>query len=211
MNERVVVVDYGMGNIWSIRSALFHLGVEPLISNDPDIVASAEALILPGVGSFRKAMKVLNSSGLAEALAEAVLIHRRKILGICLGMQLLAQQGTEDGITDGLGLLPLSVDRFTPKDVGMLKVPHIGFNVVKVPTQTHLFEGLSSLPHFYFVHSYYLACCDLPGKAAICHYGIDFLAAYEYENIFATQFHPEKSQSNGLKLLSNFLKAKVDA
>lgn len=206
MADRVVIVDYGMGNIWSVRSALSYLGVEPIVSGDPATVASADTLILPGVGSFRKAMEALKTRGLADALAVAVLGRRRKIMGICLGMQLFAERGTEDGMCDGLGFFAGSVERFASEEVGGLKVPHIGFNHVTPPTQSQLFRGLSSPADFYFVHSYRLLSADLPGHKALCRYGVEFLAAYECENIFATQFHPEKSQTNGLKLLSNFIK-----
>lgn len=207
MNKPVVVVDYGMGNLWSVRSALCRLNVQPILTGDPAIVSAADTLILPGVGSFRKAMVALKTSGLADALSEAVLNKRRKILGICLGMQLLAQTGTEDGISNGLGFIETRVDRFSTNEVNLLKVPHIGFNQVIPTGQSQLFRELPSLLNFYFVHSYRIIPANLPGYKSICNYGVDFLAAYEYENIYATQFHPEKSQSNGLKLLYNFLKA----
>jgi len=207
MTHKVVIVDYGMGNIWSVCSALSRLDVQPTITDDPAIVASADFLILPGVGSFFRAMNTLNTSGLADALKEAVLHKQRNILGICLGMQLLANQGTEDGLCDGLSFIPVSVDRFSRCDLGTLKVPHIGFNLVHPSSQTLLFRGFSSPAYFYFVHSYRLLPSGLPGNKSLCHYGVDFLAAYEHDNIFATQFHPEKSQSNGVKLLSNFLNA----
>lgn len=207
MTMRIVIVDYGMGNIWSVRSALGYLGAESIVSGDPAVVSSADALLLPGVGSFRKAMGSLKTQGLADALAEAVLGKQRKILGICLGMQLLAEKGTEDGVCSGLDFFSGVVDRFSSSDVGVLKVPHIGFNQVTPTKQSQLFKGIASPADFYFVHSYRLLPDNLPGEKAICHYGGGFLAAYEHENIFATQFHPEKSQTNGLKLLTNFLKA----
>jgi glutamine amidotransferase len=207
MADLVVIVDYGMGNIWSAHSALSYLGAEPIVSGDPATVAAADALILPGVGSFRKAMEALKAKGLADALADVVLGKRRKIMGICLGMQLFSQRSTEDGMCEGLGFLECSVDRFAPEEVGALKVPHVGFNHVTPPVQSHLFRGISSPADFYFVHSYRLLPAELPGQKALCRYGVEFLAAYEHENIFATQFHPEKSQTNGLKLLSNFIKA----
>tara|TARA_X000000950_G_scaffold274117_1_gene358714 strand:- start:41 stop:661 length:621 start_codon:yes stop_codon:yes gene_type:complete len=206
MSINLVIVDYGMGNIWSVRSALSRLGVQPVVSGDPSTVASADALILPGVGSFRKAMLALNANRLTDVITDVVLNKRRKILGICLGMQLLAQTGSEDGRSDGLGFLSASADRFSRDELGSLKVPHIGFNKVVPPSDTQLFKGLSS-SYFYFVHSYRLLPTHLQGSSTVCNYGINFLAAYEHENIFATQFHPEKSQTNGLRLLFNFLKA----
>lgn len=205
MLVRPVIVDYGMGNLWSVYSALRYLGAEPLISGDPAVVASADVLILPGVGSFNKAMRELNTKGLADALREAVISCQRKILGICLGMQLLAEMGNEDGTCGGLGLIPGNVERFTPNELQGGKLPHIGFNQVIAESQCRLFEGIPIGADFYFVHSYRLLAEGHPGKHGLCTYGIDFLAAIEHENIFATQFHPEKSQTNGLQLLSNFL------
>jgi glutamine amidotransferase len=205
MNVRVTIVDYGIGNLWSVRSALRYLGHDSVVSSTPSEVAQADALILPGVGSFRKAMLALRSSQLDEAILEAVTGKHRKILGICLGMQLLAMRGTEDGETAGLGLISTDVERFDSEAMGRLKVPHIGFNKVCSEDQSVLFQGIASSADFYFVHSYRLLADGLSGRHGFCHYGQDFLAAYEHENIFATQFHPEKSQTNGLKLLKNFL------
>jgi imidazole glycerol-phosphate synthase subunit HisH len=205
MGVRITVVDYGIGNLWSVCSALRYLGYEAVVSSAPVDVARADTLILPGVGSFRKAMEALRASKMDEAILEAVSGKKRKILGICLGMQLLASRGTEDGETAGLGFIPAAVERFDPAELGALKVPHIGFNHVRNESASSFFQGIASPSDFYFVHSYRLLADGLPGYHGICHYGQDFLAAYEHENIFAAQFHPEKSQTNGLRLLSNFL------
>jgi len=205
MAADIVLIDYGMGNLWSVGSALNYLGCQSTISGDPGRVARADALILPGVGSFRQAMEVLRTSGLADAITDAVLGRQRKILGICLGMQLFAESGSEDGFSQGLGFIPGGVDRFARDQLGTLKVPHIGFNRVVASDQSRLFQGLVGPTDFYFVHSYRLLPTNLPGQSATCHYGVDFLAAYDDENIFATQFHPEKSQTNGLLVLKNFL------
>jgi glutamine amidotransferase len=205
VSAQPVIVDYGMGNLWSVYSALRYLGAFPIVSGDPDVVAGASTLILPGVGSFNKAMQALNSSGLADALRDAVLVRQRKLLGICLGMQLLAERGDEDGVCSGLGFIPGAVERFTRGELQEVKLPHIGFNRVNADAKSRLFKGLMNNSDFYFVHSYRLIANGLPGKHGLCTYGIDFLAAIEHENIFATQFHPEKSQTNGLQLLSNFL------
>ena len=202
---KITVIDYGMGNLWSVLSALRYLGSNPLISIDPDEIIHADALLLPGVGSFRQAMASLQKKGLDQAIVEAVHSKGTKILGICLGMQLLAASSTEDGNTIGLGLIPAEVDKFTIKEVGTKKVPHIGFDVVQSGSDSTLFKGLKNAADFYFVHSYRLLPAALNGNCAICNYGVDFLAAYERDNIFATQFHPEKSQTNGLILLKNFL------
>jgi len=203
--ERIVIIDYGIGNLWSVRSALKFLGANAFVSNHPDEVQTADALILPGVGSFRLAMLALHERGLAVAINEAVQVRQRKILGICLGFQLLAASSTEDGYTEGLGLIPGSIERFTSAELQGNKSPHIGFNRVDMPSVEGLFKGFGEAAEFYFVHSFRLLQDGLPAKGAICRYGTDFVAAYQDGNVCGTQFHPEKSQTNGLRLLNNFL------
>jgi glutamine amidotransferase len=206
MSKRnITVIDYGMGNLWSVLSALRYLGCNPSISGDPSEIAAAEALLLPGVGSFRKAMLALKQHELDEAIIEAVQVKGCNILGICLGMQLMGTGSSEDGDTVGLGLIPTAVDKFVPNEIGVNKVPHIGFDLVSSHPDARLFQGLTNADDFYFVHSYRMLPAGLNGRLATCAYGTDFLAAYEKDNIFATQFHPEKSQTNGLMLLRNFL------
>lgn len=205
MNARITVIDYGMGNIWSVLSALRYLGCNPIVSSDPNEIIRAESLVLPGVGSFRKAMDTLRQTGLDQAILDAVQIKGIKILGICLGMQLMGSRGTEDGDTQGLGLIPKTADMFTTQEISANKIPHIGFDLVHSSPDARLFQGLPDAADFYFVHSYRMLADGLSGKAATCTYGTEFLAAYEQDNIYATQFHPEKSQSNGLVLLKNFL------
>lgn len=205
IKRQITVIDYGMGNLWSVLSALRYLGCTPTISGDPDEIANADALLLPGVGSFRKAMGALKQKGLDQSIIEAVHTKGSKILGICLGMQLMGSSSTEDGDALGLGLIPNSVDKFIPQEIGANKIPHIGFDLVCSQPDSRLFRGLPHAADFYFVHSYRMLPVGLSGKPAICNYGTEFLAAYEKDNIFATQFHPEKSQTNGLILLRNFL------
>jgi glutamine amidotransferase len=205
MDARVTVVDYGMGNLWSVVSAVKYLGGQATLSSDPNEVVRARTLILPGVGSFRLAMEALTTTGLAQAMVEAVTRGGSRMLGICLGMQLMGLDSTEDGQTAGLGLIPARVDRFSSEEVGTHKVPHIGFNAVQAPYAGGLFRGIPEGSDFYFVQSYRLLPQGLSGHAATCSYGIDFLAAYEDDRVAATQFHPEKSQTNGLALLRNFL------
>lgn len=206
MQPTVTIVDYGMGNLGSVRNALEYLGADCSVSDDPAAVAGAEALILPGVGSFRQAALALRQQGLDDAIREAVYTHQRSILGICLGMQLLGTRSSEDGETEGLGFIPTGVDRFSDAETSGLKVPHIGFNTVVSESNSTLFVGLAPATDFYFVHSFRMLPGGLPGLAATCSYGTDFLAAYEHEGICATQFHPEKSQTSGLRLLHNFLR-----
>lgn len=200
----VTIVDYGMGNLWSVVSALRFLGSETLVSDDPHVVCAAPVLVLPGVGSFRRAMAALDGRGLSDALREAVLERGAKLLGICLGMQLLAERGSEDGISAGLGLVPGQVERF---EVAGIKVPHIGFNSVGHAAGSRLFAGVDNPADFYFVHSFRLSERSGPGLYASTTHGEEFVSAYEHDNVFGTQFHPEKSQTNGLRLLSNFLRA----
>jgi imidazole glycerol-phosphate synthase subunit HisH len=203
--SNVTVIDYGMGNLWSVLSALRYLGCSPIVSSDPNEITRAESLVLPGVGSFRKAMNTLRQTGLDQAILDVVQNKGIKILGICLGMQLMGSRGTEDGDTQGLGLISKAVDMFTTQEIGANKIPHIGFDLVHSTPDARLFQGLQQAADFYFVHSYRMLPVGLSGKPATCNYGAEFLAAYEQDNIFATQFHPEKSQSNGLVLLKNFL------
>jgi glutamine amidotransferase len=204
-NSNITVVDYGMGNLWSVLSALRYLGCNPTASSDPDEITRADSLLLPGVGSFRKAMIALQQKGLDQAIVEAVQVKGSKILGICLGMQLMGISSSEDGDTLGLGFIKSTVDKFTLAEIGANKLPHIGFDSVRSQSSGHLFKGLQNTADFYFVHSYRMLPMELAGIPATCRYGVEFLAAYEQDNIFATQFHPEKSQTNGLILLKNFL------
>jgi glutamine amidotransferase len=203
----VVIIDYGMGNLWSVMSALKYLDCDVIVSSDPAVVEKAETLLLPGVGSFRKAMQSLERLHLDVAILESVQRKGNKILGICLGMQLLGSESSEDGETLGLNLIPTPVEEFSKREIGEKKVPHIGFDQVTSSADSKLFEGLPKSPDFYFVHSYRMLPINLEGITSTCEYGVEFLAAYESKNVFATQFHPEKSQTNGLILLRNFLAA----
>lgn len=205
MNDYVAVVDYGMGNIWSVISAINYLGGEADLVSNPQEIAESDYIILPGVGSFRKAMQVLKMKGIDKAINSAVHENQSKILGICLGMQLLGSSSTEDGETEGLGLVPNRIEHFTDEELLDNKVPHVGFNAVHFSDQTGLFKDLAEYSDFYFTHSYRMLDEDNAGRIATCSYGVDFLAAFEVDNICGAQFHPEKSQANGLKMIRNFL------
>ena len=207
--KKTTIIDYGMGNIWSVLGAFRYLGNEAEVTNDPVRVSKADCLILPGVGSFRAGMDKIRQAGLDKAIVEAVKSRGIKILGICLGMQLLGVHGTEDGETPGLGLIPNRVEKFMPTETGNKKIPHIGFNSTHFSERNGLFSNFSSEVDFYYVHSYRMLSNGLPAKIATCSYGIEFLAAFQLENICGTQFHPEKSQTNGLILLKNFLELQV--
>jgi len=207
LSLKVTIVDYGMGNIYSVINAIEFLGKNSILSSSANDILKADVIILPGVGSFGRAIKALKNSGLNEAISEFVLIKKRKILGICLGMQLLAESSEEGGFHDGLGFIKTSVNRFN-EGINK-KIPHIGFNEVAIPDEPNrLLSGIKNNSDFYFVHSYRLSDREIVGTKFLCNYGGEkFIAAYEHENIFATQFHPEKSQTNGLYLINNFLKA----
>jgi glutamine amidotransferase len=205
--QKVTVIDYGMGNIWSVTSALKHLNCETIVTSDALEIKKAKLLILPGVGSFKKAMNAIRELKLEDSILESAVDRKVKFLGICLGMQLMGIDSTEDGNTKGLSLIPSRVDKFSLSEVANRKIPHVGFDQVKCDSDSILFKGISGNKDFYFVHSYRMLPTDSASTIATCDYGINFLAAYESDNLFATQFHPEKSQTNGLKLIDNFLKA----
>ncbi len=202
--KKVVIVNYGMGNIHSVQSAIKYLGYRSEYTNDPRDIINADKIILPGVGSFRIAMENISKSNIDLSLRDAVLSKQIPILGICLGMQLLGSSSTEDGITEGLGFFPGIVERFTSNSISNLKVPHVGFNNINLPNNSKLYNNIPESPDFYFVHSYKMKT-NINEGVAICNYGEDFVASFEFDNIYGTQFHPEKSQKNGLNLLSNFI------
>lgn len=198
----LVIVDYGMGNIYSVQSALTYLGIESVYTNDATTILDAHHILLPGVGSYHVAMKNMQSQGLDEILKEAVITRRIPILGICLGMQLLGKSSSEDGYTEGLGFFNGKCEKFAASPE--LKVPHVGFNDVEIPEGSKLYTDLENHSDFYFVHSYRMTTEETTG-VALCDYGERFVASFEAGNVMGTQFHPEKSQRNGLTLLKNFV------
>lgn len=200
-----MIVDYGMGNLYSVLNAIKYLNYSVIISNKPAELIKADSIILPGVGSFKKAMDVLNKKGLSDALKESVLEKKKNILGICLGMQLFASKGDEEGPSEGLGFIDGEVKKIKISSKDSIKLPHIGFNEVNFNKNAILGKNLNVESDFYFVHSFHLIPSQENLLQSKCFYGSDLLAACEYKNIFATQFHPEKSQANGLQVLKNFL------
>ena len=196
----IAIIDYDAGNLKSVEKALQFLGVEVKITSDADEILGADKIILPGVGAFGDAMEKLNKSGLSEVIREAV---KRKIplLGICLGLQLLFEASEESPGVDGLSVLKGKITRIPDKEG--FKVPHIGWNSLKINRESRLFAGIPEDSYVYFVHSYYLAA-EEPIVAATTDYVVEIHAAVEKENVFACQFHPEKSGDIGLKLLKNF-------
>ena len=202
----IVIIDYGMGNLFSIQSAIRYLGAESIIASDKNTIINADGIILPGVGSFYQAMENLHTSGLVAILRDTVITKQIPILGICLGMQLMGASSTEDGFSEGLRLIDCPVERFDDGKSEGLKIPHVGFNTVSVMQKSKLFMGLDAQVDFYFTHSYRMKYTDQSYVAGICLHGESFIAAFEMEHICGTQFHPEKSQTNGLFLLRNFIK-----
>lgn len=198
----ITIVDYNMGNLGSIRNMLRKLGIDSQTSADPEVISRAQRLILPGVGAFDAGMQSLGRSGLIEALNRRVLVDRMPILGICLGMQLMTRH-SEEGESDGLGWVDAQVTRFRPTDAS-LKVPHMGWNKVRMLRPSALTDALPPEPRFYFVHSYYVSCRRREDALLSTTYGVEFDSAFECANIWGVQFHPEKSHKFGMALLSNF-------
>ena len=199
---RIAVVDYGMGNLRSVSKALERVApdAEILITAEPERILSSERLVVPGQGALPDCMRQLAASGAREAVIEAA--GRKPFLGICIGLQMLFERG-EEGDTPGLGLLPGRVPRLK---VSGLKIPHMGWNEVAQRRSHPLWEDIADRSRFYFVHSYHPAPADAAHIAGTCEYGAPFTCAVARDNIFAVQFHPEKSQSAGLQLLSNFVR-----
>jgi imidazole glycerol-phosphate synthase subunit HisH len=196
------IIDYGMGNIASVASAIHYLGVSAHIVKKPADLEIADGYIVPGVGAFPAAMRNLREMQMIRPLARQVLDIGRPFLGICLGMQLLAKDSTEKGFSEGLGWIDANVVKLDPR--GDLRVPHVGWNTVKTLRETALFERVEDDSHFFFDHSFCMTCSDTL-VVATCDYGGEIVAAIQKGNIMATQFHPEKSQRNGLKMLRSFL------
>lgn len=199
----IAIIDYGMGNLRSVQKAIEKVGSTAVITSDPAVIADAPRVILPGVGAFRDAIAALQEQRLVDPIHQAI-ESGRPFLGICLGLQLLFEKSFEYGEYEGLGVVPGVVRHFeVPAE---LKVPHMGWNQLShTQPDNPLLHGISSDEWFYFVHSYYVAPTQASWTAAECEYGDRFTAMVSRDNVFATQFHPEKSQSAGLKILSNFV------
>lgn len=198
----IAIIDYQMGNLRSVQKAFEHVGIAATVTSDPEQIDAARRVVLPGVGAFGDAMRELQSRHLVAPI-QAAIAQGKPFLGICLGLQLLFETGHEGGVHQGLGILKGEVVRFAPQ--AGLKIPHMGWNrVAQHIPHAPLFGGVPSDAYFYFVHSYYVKPADASVDWLGCDYGGQFCAAVWRDNLFATQFHPEKSQSNGLMLLKNF-------
>ncbi len=197
----IALVNYGMGNLRSVQKGLEKVGHEAVITDDPQVVAGAERLILPGVGASADALQAVRERGLEGPLKEFA-SSGRPFLGICLGLQLLFETSYEDGEHEGLGILPGKVVPFEID--ASLKVPHMGWNQISYKHKAPIFEGIADQSHFYFVHGYHVETMDDSIIATETDYGGRFCSSVWRDNLFATQFHPEKSQTLGLQLLKNF-------
>ena len=198
----VAIIDYDAGNVKSVEKAVTALGKQAILTGKPDEILSAEHVILPGVGAFGDAMKKLNQYGLVDTIRK-VIEKKTPFLGICLGLQLLFESSEESPGVDGLGILPGKIVRIPEKDD--LKIPHIGWNSLSYPNQGRLFQGVPEQSYVYFVHSYYLQADEPEIVKAVTEYGTIIHASVEKDNIFACQFHPEKSSEVGMTILKNFL------
>ncbi|MDO1445134.1 imidazole glycerol phosphate synthase subunit HisH [Rhodocytophaga aerolata] len=201
----VGIIDYGMGNLLSVFKAFEFIGADVEVFNDPSQMHRYSHLVLPGVGAFRDCIINLKEKGFVEPLNENVLAKQIPILGICLGMQVMAAKGYENGNFNGLGWFDAEVTRLTP-DQPSYRVPHVGWTEINSSKNSPLFKGIPANADFYFVHSYYAKCADPSQVAATFEYGGNFTASIHRDNIFGTQFHPEKSQEYGLRILENFIK-----
>lgn len=197
----IAIIDYQMGNLRSVQKGFEKVGHEAIITSDPSVLAKADKIVLPGVGAFSDAMTELRSRGLIDPIRDAV-NEGKHFLGICLGLQLLFDSSSEDGMHQGLGILSGEVVRFDVPP--QYKVPHMGWNQAKIRRPAPILAGIEDESHFYFVHSYYVVPKDPSVVAIEADYHEPFCAMIWRDNLYATQFHPEKSQADGLKILKNF-------
>lgn len=205
MRGKLVIVDYGMGNLNSVKKTLERLSVDAVISSDPKDIRESDKIILPGVGHFGKAMSNLKELNLLDSLNEVVLADKKPILGICLGMQLLAKK-SEEGNAVGLGWIDAEVTKFQVSDKLKFKVPHMGWNRISVKKNSLLMKEIPDHSEFYFVHSFHIKVNDKSDLLNETEYEYAFTSAVEKDNIFGVQYHPEKSHDTGAQLIKNFIK-----
>lgn len=200
----ITILNYGTGNVNSIKKAFYRLGIDSQISSNKKVIQKSQKLILPGVGHFNKGMQNLRKSGFYQELNRLVLNDKIPVLGICLGMQLMTMN-SEEGNVEGLGWIDANVKSFDFLDnKNKLKIPHIGWNNLKIRKKNNLYYDINESEMFYFVHSYYTSLKNREDSISITRYGIDFVSSFQKENIFGVQYHPEKSHDQGLQILKNF-------
>lgn len=197
----LVIVDYGMGNLGSIKNMLKKLGYASIITSDVEIIKSATRLIFPGVGSFDYGMIQIKELGLVDILTHKVLIEKIPVLGICLGMQLMTSK-SEEGVLKGLGWIKGKVCKFVSKS---FKIPHMGWNTIHICKKNCLFDEMGDEKRFYFAHSYYVQCEDIEDVLTTTQYAVEFVSSFQKNNIYGVQFHPEKSHKFGMQVLKNFM------
>lgn len=205
MPNKVVIIDYGMGNLRSVQKKLIRVGAIAEISRDPEIISKSDKLILPGVGHFANGIKNLKAYGIWEILNDKVLKEKTPILGICLGMQLMARF-SEEGDTEGLAWFDADIVKFNVQEKLKYKVPHMGWNNADINKESILIKGVPEEAMFYFVHSYHIKCHNKEDVLATTSYEYSFTSAIQKENIYGTQFHPEKSHDWGEHIFKNFVK-----
>jgi len=204
MNPKIVIIDYGMGNLRNVQRGFERIGLEAKLTRNKKEIQRASAIVLPGVGAFKDCMINLEKYGMVESLLRSI-EKGKPYLGICLGLQILFSESEEFGSHKGLDLIKGRVVRFKPDPEH--KVPHMGWNTVEIEREVPMFQGIESGDFFYFVHSYYVISEEKQWISTFTTYGKRFVSSIWKENIFATQFHPEKSQHKGLKILENFVKS----
>jgi len=204
MAKKIAIIDYGLGNHFSVQKKLSRMGYDVVTTSDTLAIQQADKIILPGVGHFGKAMENLNELGVIQVLNEEVLEKKKPILGICLGMQLMASF-SEEGDTKGLGWINATVEKLKVNDCLKYKIPHTGWNQIEVAKSSDLLNNIEDRSEFYFVHSYHFNCNEKEDVLCYTEYEARFVSAVERGNIYGTQFHPEKSHDTGVQLLKNFV------
>lgn len=200
----ITIIDYGLGNIRAFANVYERLNIKTKLAHTADDLKDAAKIILPGVGSFDHAMNLLNNSGMRDELDKQVLINKVPVVGICLGMQIMAKS-SDEGILPGLGWIDGVVKVFDPESIPYVtRLPHMGWNTIIPKKESKILDGLSENSRFYFLHSYYFVCNNLEDILTTTQYGITYASAVNYENIYGIQYHPEKSHTNGVQLLKNF-------
>ncbi|HSZ32757.1 MAG TPA: imidazole glycerol phosphate synthase subunit HisH [Puia sp.] len=199
----LVIADYGVGNLASVKNMLKKAGFESVLASDAVTIESASKIILPGIGAFDHCMQQFNASGLREVVTRKVMEDKTPLLGICVGLQML-MENSEEGIEPGLGWFAGKTIKFKKDKIGELKIPHMGWTNVRLEKKSDLTENLGDQPRFYFVHSYHVQPENKSDELLSANYGYDFTAAISRDNIYGAQFHPEKSHKYGMKILENF-------